>query len=156
MSLWLIGISFISILFSSELTAKLGLKTPVKQIDTIEELANSNLKLILTQAFSTEQTIEAKSQELYYRIYNKALKDNTIIIFSEFFEEKWINGVADQQNAMFLFEVPLKAIISKESKKLKEKCRFRYLSEDYGTFFALTIVSSTRLSKQFRDKLNLK
>jgi len=156
MSLWLIGISFITILFSSESTAKLGLKTPVKQIDTIEELVNSNFKLIISQEFLTEKAKEAKSQQLHHRIYIKAKKDNTIIIFSQFFEEKWINGVADQQNAMFLFEVPLKVIISKESKKLKEKCRFRYLSEDYGTFFALTIASSTRLNKQFRDKLNLK
>jgi len=92
MSFWLIVISFISILFSSELTAKLGLKTPVKQIDTIEELTNSNFKLIISQVFSTQQTIEAKSQQLYYRIYNKALKDNTIITIREFSEERWING----------------------------------------------------------------
>ncbi len=47
-------------------------------------------------------------------------------------------------------------IIFNVSKKLKEKCRFRYLSEDYGPQFVLTIASSKRLDKEFRQKLNLK
>jgi len=156
MSFWLIGISFVSILFSSELTAKLSLKTPVKQIDTIEELANSNLKLVIPKGFVAFQNLEARNKQLFDKIYNKALNDKTIIFFREFFEEKWIEGVSNQQNALFAFEVPIKIIISKASKKLKEKCRFRYLPEDYGLLSSLTIASSMRLNKKFRDELNLK
>jgi hypothetical protein len=64
--------------------------------------------------------------------------------------------VASGNNAIFLFEIPIHIITEKASKKLKEKCRFRYLSEDYGPQFVLTIASSKRLYKNFREKLNLK
>jgi hypothetical protein len=153
MSFWFIGILFIKILFSSELTAKLGLKTPVKQIDTLEELLNSNIKLILLNSFSKHE----RMHDINMRIYEKALKDGTIVRIQEFFEDdKWVEGVAYGENAIFLFEVPIHMIITKALRKLKEKCRFRYLPQDYGQKFYLTIASSKRLDVKFRHKLNLR
>jgi hypothetical protein len=152
MSFWFIGILFVKILFSSELTAKLGLKTPVKQIDTLEELLNSNIKLILPNSFSMRERMHG----INIRIYEKALKDGKIIETQEFFRhDKWVEGVAEGESAIFLFEVPIHMIITKALRKLKE-CRFRYLPQDYGPNFYLTIASSKRLDKRFRDKLNLR
>jgi hypothetical protein len=91
------------------------------------------------------------------RIYEKALKDGTNIRIQEFFEDdKWVEGVAYGENAIFLFEVPIHMIITKALRKLKEKCRFRYLPQDYGQKFYLTIASSKRLDVKFRHKLNLR
>jgi hypothetical protein len=153
MSFWFIGILFIKILLSSELTAKLGLKTPVKQIDTLEELLNSNIKLILCNSFSLHESM----QGINIRIYDKALKDGKILRIQELFgHDKWVEGVAEGENAIFLFEVPTHMIITKALRKLKEKCRFRYLPQDYGSKFYLTIASSKRLDVKFRHKLNLR
>jgi hypothetical protein len=157
LSFWFIGILFAAILFSSELTSKLGLKTPVNQIDTIEELINSNIKLIISEDFLEHQSIRALNLNLFNNLYNKVLRDRTNIRFEEIFQnDKWIKGVADGENAIFLFEVPIKTIITNVSEKLKQKCRFRYLSQDFGPQLALTIASSKRLDKEFRQKLNLK
>jgi len=66
------------------------------------------------------------------KIHEKALKDGAILRIQEFYRQnKWIKGVASGENAIFLFDVPIKMIISNVSKNLKEKCRFRYLSQDY-------------------------
>ena len=153
MSFWFIGISLVSILFSSELTAKLGFKTSVKQIDTIEELVNSNLKLIIFDGIESYHNLDPI---LFKRIRNKAESDKTLIFFAQYFNEKWINGTANKENAIFNFEVPIKVIISKASKMLGNKCRFRYLAEDFGVSTSLTIGSSMRLNKVFRDELNLR
>jgi hypothetical protein len=153
MSFWFIGILFIKILFSSELTAQFGLKTPVKQIDTSEELLNSNIKLILPVSFSMHKPMHG----INIRIYEKALKYGAILQIQEFFrDDKWVEGVAEGENAIFLFEVPIHMIITKALRKLKEKCRFRYLSQDYGPKSHLTIASSKRLDVKFRQKLNLR
>jgi hypothetical protein len=68
----------------------------------------------------------------------------------------WIEGVAAGENAIILAEIPISMCIINAMKKLKEKCRFRYLPEDYGPKFILTIASSRRLDKEFREKLNLR
>jgi hypothetical protein len=153
MSFWFIGILFIKILFSSKMTAKLGLKTPVKQIDTLEELLNSNIKLILPNSFLMYEQMHG----INIRIYEKALKDGKIIGTQELLRhDKWVEEVAEGENAIFQSEVPIHMIITKALRKLKEKCRFRYLPQDYGPIFHLTIASSKRLDKTFRDKLNLR
>jgi hypothetical protein len=64
--------------------------------------------------------------------------------------------VAAGKSAIFLFEVPVHTIITNGLKKLKEKCKFRYLSEDYGRKFSLTIASSKRLDVKFRHKLDFR
>jgi hypothetical protein len=152
MSFWFIGILFIKNIFSSELTAKLGLKTPVKQIDTLEELVNSNIKFILTNSFAPEV-----NQSLSLKIYNKAMKEGKILGLNEILsQDKLIKGVAAGENAIFIYEVPAKTIVNNVVNELKEKCRFRYLPEDYGRKFPLTVASSKRLDKQFREKLNLR
>jgi hypothetical protein len=157
MSFWFIGILFIKNLFSSELTAKLGLKTPVKQIDTIEELVNSNIRLILSKDFAVNDPIKTGNQDNAFKIYNKALKSGKLIDFYEIFtQHMWIEGVAAGENAIILAEIPISMCIINAMKKLKEKCRFRYLPEDYGPKFILTIASSRRLDKEFREKLNLR
>ena len=157
MSFWFIGILFIKNLLSSELTAKLGLKTPVKQIDTLEELVNSNIKLIVADHYSIKESMKIANQDLVFKINNKALKDKTFLDILEILtQDKWIKGVADGQNAIFLFEGLISIIISDAQKMLKDKCRFRYLPEEFGSSFQMTIASSKRLVKQFREKLNLR
>ena len=156
MSFWLIGISLVSTLFSGELTAKLELKTRVKQIDTIEELADSHLKLVMFEGITSYNSIDVKKVGLFDKIYNKAKKENTLIIFQQIFDEKWIKGVSNGENAIFLSEIPLKVVIIKFSELLGNKCKFRFLPEDYGSFAALTIAMSKRLNKAFRHELNLR
>jgi hypothetical protein len=152
MSFWFIGILFIKNLFSSELTAKLGLKTPVKQIDTIEELVNSNIKFILPNSFTPDV-----NQSLSLKIYNKAMNEGKLLRLNEILsQDKWIKGVAAGGNAIFIYEVPAKTIINNVVHELKENCRLRYLPEDYGPKFSLTVASSKRLDEEFREKLNLR
>jgi hypothetical protein len=152
MSFWFIGIFFIKNLFSSELTAKLGLKTPIKQIDTIEELVNSNIRLILLNSFMPEL-----NQNLSLKIYNKAMKEGKIVALYELLkQDKWIKGVAAGENAIFIYEVIAKTIINNVLQELKENCRFRYLPQDYGPTISSTVASSKRLDKEFREKLNLR
>ncbi len=64
--------------------------------------------------------------------------------------------MAAGENAIFIYEVPAKMIIINALQELKENCRFRYLPEDYGPKFSLTVASSKRLDKQLREKLNLR
>jgi hypothetical protein len=91
------------------------------------------------------------------RIYDKALKDGKILRIQELFgHDKWVEGVAEGENAIFLFEVPIHMLITKALRKLKEKCRFRYLPQDYGPKSYVTIASSKRLDVKFRHKLNLR
>jgi hypothetical protein len=91
MSFWFIGILFIKNLFSSELTAKLGLKTPVKQFNTIDELVNSNVKIILPNFLETKDSMQIVNENLRPKIYNKALKDGTFLkVFKNF--SMTING----------------------------------------------------------------
>ena len=167
MSFWLIGISLVSTLFSGELTAKLGLKTQVKQIDTIEELADSHLKLVMLEGMIAYKNSIDNQFGLLDKIYNKAKKENTLIIFQQIFQtiltnirqifdEKWIKGVSNGENAIFLFEILMKIIINRYSKLLGNKCRFRFLPEYYSVFNYLTIAMSKRLNKQFRHELNLR
>jgi hypothetical protein len=77
------------------------------------------------------------------KIYDKSLKERAILRVQQFYRQnKWIEGVAEGENAIFLFEVSIKMIISNVPKKLKEKCRFRHLPQDYEPQFAFTIASS--------------
>ncbi len=157
MSFWFICILFIKNLFSSELTSKLGLKTPVKQIDTLEELVNSNIRLILPKSTAMKEPTKTEIQNIQIKIYNKVLKSGKFLEIDEFLNQHiWIEGVAAGENAIFLAEVPISLIVINAMKKLKEKCRFRYLPQDYGSKFILTIASSRRLDKEFREKLNLR
>ena len=113
MSFWLIEISLVSILFSSELTAKLGFKPSVKQIDTIEELANSHLKLVMLDGIRGHNIIHIKKVWLFHKIYNKAKDYKTILSeYWKILDGKWIKGVSNGKYAIFLFEVTIKAIIS--------------------------------------------
>jgi len=153
MSFWFIGILFIKFLFSSELTAKLGFKTPVKQINTLEELVNSNIKLIIINSFPLNEPMRG----LNLKIYDKAFKYGAIVRIPEFYgEDKWVEEVAAGESAILLFEVPIHIMITNALKKLRENCRFRYLPEDYGQKFSLTIASSKRLDVKFRHKLNFR
>ena len=157
MSFWLIGILLISTLFSSELTAKLGLKTRAKQIDTIEELADSHLKIVTLEGIHAYNNLIDNKFGLFDKIYNKSMNYKTVLkSITQMFEHKWIKGVSNGENAIFLFEVPIKTIITQSSKMLGNKCKFRFLPEDFGAFMALTIAMSKRLNKLFRHELNLR
>jgi hypothetical protein len=94
---------------------------------------------------------------LNLKIYDKALKYGAIVRIPEFYgEDKWVEEVAAGESAILLFEVPIHIMITNALKKLRENCRFRYLPEDYGQKFSLTIASSKRLGVKFRHKLNFR
>ena len=94
---------------------------------------------------------------LFQKIQTKAKNDKTYFTsIRQIFDEKWIKGVSIGEFSIFLFEVPIKTIISQSSKMLGNKCKFRFLPEDFGSFLALTIAMSKRLNKLFRHELNLR
>jgi hypothetical protein len=84
MSFWFIGILFIKTLFSCKLTAKLGLKTPVKQIDTLEELVNSNIRLKLPKGFAMKELRVTRNPNINLKTDNKALKAGKFLEICEF------------------------------------------------------------------------
>ena len=155
MATWLLGCAIMSIYFSSEITVKFSLKFPIKQINTIKELVDSDMPLIVTPSFFGLQSI--KDQNLFYTIKQKVEIEKTIVSNIEMYtDEKWIVDASLGRAALFTYEVPLKQMAVIFKKHFKPNTKFRFIDERYGNPFILTIAATTRLPRSFRDMLNLR
>ena len=153
LSFWLIGALFFSILYSGEITALFSVKIPNKQINTIEELADSGLKTYIFKNLISYHKF--KTNKYLNKIYNKALNiDSVMTTYNISDRKQWIVEVSEGKSAMIFFKVPIKFTVIKHSIYLKTNTKFRFMNERPGIPFMRTIAMSRRLDKQFRDKLN--
>ena len=99
-------------------------------------------------------TIEEK---LFDKIVQKVQREKTIFPITQMFVQgHLIVDVSYGRSAMFLYEVPLKMIASLHLKSLKPNTKFHFMQDQFDKPFILTVASSKRLDKKFRDQLNLR
>ena len=141
-------------LISSEIIAKFTLKSPRQQIETISDLVNSNISLVVLPVPAS--VYNKVNEDLFNKILLKTTKENTRMRLRNMFDEKWIVDTSYGRAVMFAFEVPLKYIAAKHLKRLKPNTKLRFIKERYKTPSLLTVASSRRLPKMFRDQINLR
>ena len=146
----------LSLVISGDITARFSLKIPNKQIDSIEELVDSKMSLIVYPSFMEWDIIQDKT--LFKRLKERVEQDKTIIQVDEMYRNKteWIVSTSEGKAAMFLPVVPLKMIAKIHSKHLNPDIKFHLIHKSHPRPILATIASSTRLPKQFRTQLNLK
>ena len=145
----------LSLIISSEITVRFSLKEPIKQINTLEELADSDMKLVGFNSLLELQNI--KDKNVQDRIVSIIEQDKTLIQVRDIYNDsKWIQEVADGKSAIFMVVVPLKWLSIVFAKHLKPNTKFHFIAERYRNPFILTLASSRRLTKKFRDQLNLR
>ena len=153
MSSWLLSSMQLSLIISSEITARFSLKIPNKQINTLEELVNSDKSLIVYHTFMVVHNI--KDHDVFNRMKRKIEQEQTLIGIDELYRNKtWIFRTSVGKAAMFFSTVPLKMLSIIHSKHLRPNTKFYFLDEKFTKRFLLTIASSTRLPKEFRIELN--
>ena len=112
------------------------------------------MSLVVFTAIMGLHNIEEK---LFNKISHKFETERTILpIVNMYLEEYWIVDASYGRSAIFLYEVPLRSIAMIHSKSLEPNTKFRFINERYGNPYILTIASSRKLPKEFRDQLNLK
>ena len=153
MSSWLISSIILSMVISSEITSRFCLKITAKQINTLKELLDSKMSLILFPTFVDLNSIQDRN--IFKRIMAKAEQERTILDISQMFQEQnWIMSTADGKAAMFMGEVTLKTVAAKYSSLFRHNTKLRFLQEHFRYSFLISIASSTRLSKKFRTMLD--
>ena len=154
-SSWLFCALELSLIISSQITAIFSLIYPPLQIDTLKELVDSNISLVVASSFPELQNI--KDKNIFHKIMEKSKMDKTILPIKNIFDEsKWIVDTSYGGTAIFFYEVPLKQLILMYKDNLKSESKFRFIGEKYGNTCFATIASSLSLSKEFRDLLNFK
>lgn len=136
------------------MTTKFSLKVPNKQIETMEELVDSDLSLIVSSPFMAMQ--EMTDRRLFAAIKRKVDSQKTYITTSDMMaNEKWIRATAEGRAALFLSTLSLKTIVIKFFERIHANTKFYFLKEQYRNPFLLTFGSSFALSSSLRDKINL-
>lgn len=152
---WLLSCSMITILISTILTMNYSLNIPVKQIETIEELSRTDMSMVLWPTFIALHTIS--KHNVLDKIYKRALSEETIVPLSDLLSNpKWITDTSQRRNAIFLYPIPLKALIVKNLKNFDTKTKFRYLGERWALPYILSIATTMRFSKKLRSKINFR
>ena len=152
---WLVCAEIISIIISSEITVKFSLKYPSREIESIQELYDSQINLVFSPSFIGLNKINDRN--LFQNIKRKAELYKSIVPISHMLSKKrWIVDTSYGKSALFLYEVPLKQMAINFQQFLKPNVKFSFLRERYGNPFVLTIASSIRLNVNFRRMLNFR
>ena len=155
LSSWLFCAFELSLHLSGEITTKLSLLYPPKQVETLEDLLDSNISLVVAPSFTAAHNILNK--KTLDRIAKKIGHDKTMLPFTDIhFKKRWISSTSQGKAAIFLYEVPLKMTVIYHMKSLKPNSKFRFIDERFGGPSIQIIASSMRLPKEFRDLLNLR
>ena len=133
----------------------MSVRPAIDQIETLGELADTDMDMVVPPSFIGLQTISDK--EILNKIHEKSLKRQTIVsIVDMLSDEKWIIDASNGKSAIFLYEVPLKQMVINFKKYLNPRFKFRFVEERYGFPFILTIASTMRFSSSFRHDINLR
>ena len=150
---WIIGTYFISIFISSEVTAKLSLKIPNKQIDSLQELLESKLKLVVPQHIK----LDYKDYDLMIKLFTKANDYKINLNFYDLFRnKKYVIDLSNGENSIFLPTIPMKQILIKYINYFKPNTKFRFISERFTNQMITTFAINLKLNKLFRDKINFR
>ena len=148
---WLFCALHFSQLISGNITVRLSITIPSKQIETLQELFDSGMNLVVTRQF------RHLKGPLIEKIKNKTEQDETMLPNRQLFEnKKWIVDTSYGRSAIFMYEMPLKSIAIKHSKSLKPNTKFRFIEERYSLSNPLTCATNRRLPIEFRTLLNLR
>ena len=132
-----------------------SLKIPAKQIDTLEELVNTDMSMVIGPNFVALHNI--KNQGIYDKIYDRAMNDGTFKSSREFLSNpNYVVNTSLRKNAIFFYEVPLKLLVIKNRPRLKKNIKFRFIKERFALPYLLTVATTTRFDKTFRQKVNLR
>ena len=155
MSSWLFSAFQLSLLISGEITTMFSLKITNHQIDTLQELLDSNFNLVAFSAFMTTQNIQ--DYDVFNKIKQKVERDETSLSIGQTFQDNsLVIDTALGRSAMLLAMVPLKTIVIKYLNEFNINTKFRFLEERYRQPFLITLASSMRMSKVFRADFNLR
>ena len=153
MSSWLISSMDLSLAISSEITAKFSVKIPCKQINTLKELLDTKMSLIVFPTFINFNNIEDK--DVLEKITNKIKQEHSEVeIIELIMNKKYVVDVSEGRSAIFLGGTTVKMLVILHSKHFGQNTKFRFLDERFRNTFLFPIAISTRLPKQFRRELN--
>ena len=131
-----------------------SLKIPGKQIDTLKELLESKLTLITFGGFMVLQNVQDKG--IVAQINKKIIEEKTIVSMQQLYQNKeYIIDTSLGKSSILCANIPIKMIMIQNLKQINGS-KFRFIKEKYRNAMLLTIAMSLRLSKQFRDLVNLR
>ena len=147
---WLFSSMQLSQIISAEIIALFSLKIPNKQIESLEELLNSNIKTIVVSQVENIQDNSPLKQ-----ITQNSVRDNNIIQIKQLFiDKKGIVDTSKGKSAILFGAVPLKLLIRIYLKNIAPSTKFHLIEERFTHPFLITLFMSRRLSRQFREILN--
>jgi hypothetical protein len=144
MSSWLLNILILSNLFSDELISKIQVKDMPKQINTLQDLYESKLKLLS----KIPAIANIDNTSIQYKLLNNSLPYSEDI-------ETYVN-ITTGKYALINFEILIKqniVNITKYKKTLREKSAFRFVDQNFDTRL-VAIAWSKALDSGFRRSLN--
>ena len=151
----LLSCTYFTILISTIMTMNYSLKIPAKQIDTLEELAHTDMSMVLWPTFVVMHSI--KDKWVFDKTYGRAVKEGTVISSRNLMTNpKWIIDNSLRRNAIFFYEVPLKLLVIKYYKHIKPNIKFRFIKERFGLPYLASIATTTRFDRRFRQEINLR
>ena len=147
------GVKQLSTVISSEITSKFSLQIPCKQINTLKELLDTKMSLIIFPTFPALNKIYDKND--LEKILKKVEQENTIVDIGEMIhDKKYVVDVSKGGSAIFVGKTVLKVLVNSHSQHFGQNIKFRFIDEHFRNPFLFTIASNTRLPKGFRVKLN--
>ena len=130
MTSWLFSAYQLSLLISGEITTMFSLKMPNNQIDTLQQLLDSNMKIVAFFAFISEENVQINP--VFNKIKQKVEKDKLSISIREMIQDKsWVIDTALGKTAMLFARVPLKSIVIKYLDEFRSNAKFRFLGERF-------------------------
>lgn len=149
---------------SGTFIAYMGLKIPVKQLETIDDLFATNI----IPVSSTRRATRILSQNK--RISNNEFMNYNFIKAKKLFTERHkavpmsslvsdielLKGVVMKKYAIFHNEVHINTLIANCVKRMESECKLKYLSESFDNTAYQTISMSRRIGTKFREKINIR
>ena len=147
MSSCLLNLFVLSSVISSEITVWYSLKFPRAQINTLNHLGDSSMNFVSHHNFNANY--------LSKKFQNK-LKSSEKLSPDVYNNPKYLQDVSQGKTAIFFYEIPLKQLAIAHQDYVNKSIRLRFIEERYDNPFRLTIATSRRLPKTFRDQLNFR
>ena len=149
----MIAIAIMSAEFSSQLITKLSLKLSKESATDVQDLINSQKKILFPEVLSSELEHNALLNDLS----NKAIKDDTsnLEITELFTNDKIINLVAKGEAALVLFEVPFKSLLFLFKPEMESHPKFICLKQ-WSKNWIIVLALNRNLNNTFRENLKFR
>ena len=149
----MIAIAIISAEFSSQLITKLSLKLSKESATDVQDLINSQKKILFPEFFSSELEHNALLNDLS----NKAIKDRTanLEITQLFTNDNLTNLVSKGEAAIVLFEVPFKSLLFQFKPEMESHPKFLCLKQWFKNWI-IVLALNINLNNTFRENLKFR